>query len=64
LRPGDIVRAGSVIAGCGNSGNSSEPHLHMQVMDHPRAVFADGIPFTFAGSGLPRNGEVLVASAA
>jgi hypothetical protein len=61
VRPGDVVRAGTVIANCGNSGNSSEPHLHLQLMDHPRAVLADGIPFTFAGAGLPRNGEVLVA---
>jgi hypothetical protein len=64
VRPGDAVRAGTVIARCGNSGNSSEPHLHLQVMDHPHAVFADGIPFTFAGAGLPRNGEVFVTSAA
>jgi murein DD-endopeptidase MepM/ murein hydrolase activator NlpD len=61
VRPGDVVRAGTVIASCGNSGNSSEPHLHLQVMDHPRAALADGIPFTFAGAGLPRNGELLVA---
>ncbi len=33
VRPGDVVRAGTVIASCGNSGNSSEPHLHLQVMD-------------------------------
>ncbi len=61
VRPGDVVRAGAVVACCGNSGNSSEPHLHVQLMDHPRAALADGIPFTFAGAGLPRNGEALVA---
>lgn len=29
--PGDYVQAGDIIGLCGNSGNSSEPHLHFQV---------------------------------
>jgi hypothetical protein len=53
--PGDEVRPGDVIARCGNSGNSSEPHLHFQLMDHPKVVFADGVPFIFAYRG---NGGV------
>ena len=61
VRPGDVVRAGTVIASCGNSGSSSEPHLHLQLMDHSRAALADGIPFTFGGADVPRTGEVLVA---
>lgn len=32
---GDSVRRGDWLARCGNSGNSSEPHIHFQVMDHP-----------------------------
>ncbi len=60
VRPGDVVRTGTMLARCGNSGNSSQPHVHLQLMDHPRAILADGIPFTFAGAGLPRTGEPLV----
>jgi hypothetical protein len=44
---GQRVTAGEQLAECGNSGNSTEPHLHFQLMDHPRAVFAAGMPFRF-----------------
>jgi murein DD-endopeptidase MepM/ murein hydrolase activator NlpD len=36
---GDQVRRGQPIAACGNSGNTSEPHLHLQVQTAP--VFAE-----------------------
>ncbi|MFC7280125.1 M23 family metallopeptidase [Paractinoplanes rhizophilus] len=58
VRPGDRVVAGQELARCGNSGNSSEPHLHFQLMDHPRPAFAAGLPFDFAG-GVPCNGALL-----
>lgn len=44
---GQRVTAGERIAECGNSGNSSEPHLHFQLMDHRNALFAAGLPFSF-----------------
>jgi hypothetical protein len=47
VRRGRRVMAGEVLGECGNSGNSSEPHLHFQLMDHPSAVIAAGLPFTF-----------------
>jgi hypothetical protein len=28
-KPGELIRAGDFLALCGNSGNSTEPHLHM-----------------------------------
>ena len=31
---GETVRRGQPIAACGNSGNTSEPHLHLQVQNH------------------------------
>jgi len=31
---GESVKAGQVLAKCGNSGNSNEPHLHIQVQSH------------------------------
>ena len=44
---GDWVSAGDVIGECGNSGNTSEPHVHMQVMDHRRFQLAAGLPMEF-----------------
>ena len=31
---GESVKSGQVLAKCGNSGNASEPHLHIQVQSH------------------------------
>ncbi|WP_432504620.1 M23 family metallopeptidase [Kineococcus arenarius] len=52
VRRGDVVAAGDVLGGCGNSGNSSEPHLHLQLMDRPSPALAAGIPFAFTGTVL------------
>jgi murein DD-endopeptidase MepM/ murein hydrolase activator NlpD len=40
VRPGDAVRRGEVLAACGSSGRSPEPHLHFQV----QATAAIGSP--------------------
>ena len=63
VREGDRVRAGQLLAHCGNSGNSTEPHLHFQLMDGPDPDTARGVPFTWHGIGVPRNGEVFEAPA-
>ncbi|MFI0349452.1 M23 family metallopeptidase [Actinomadura sp. 9N407] len=44
---GDRVRAGDLLGEVGNSGNSSEPHLHFHLMDGPRPLIAAGVPFAF-----------------
>jgi murein DD-endopeptidase MepM/ murein hydrolase activator NlpD len=41
---GDKVRKGQVLALCGNSGNSSEPHLHFHLQDN--AILQDGAGIT------------------
>ncbi|MGA5340504.1 M23 family metallopeptidase [Streptomyces griseoincarnatus] len=58
VREGYRVHAGQVLAQVGNSGNSTEPHLHFQLMDGPDPDTARGIPFTWRGIGVPRNNEV------
>jgi hypothetical protein len=47
VRVGDRVSAGEVIAAIGNSGNTSEPHVHLQLMDRARPIEAVGLPFVF-----------------
>jgi murein DD-endopeptidase MepM/ murein hydrolase activator NlpD len=46
---GDRVRAGQVIGRVGNSGNSSEPHVHLHLQDTPAPYLGEGIPFYFHG---------------
>ena len=35
VKVGDAVKQGQLVGLCGNSGNSSEPHIHFQVSDTP-----------------------------
>lgn len=67
VRVGETVRAGQRIGDCGNSGNTSEPHVHAQLMDRASGWTGIGVPMSFAGitiadaseqiDGLPQNGE-------
>lgn len=60
VRGGQQVRVGDLLAECGNSGNSTEPHLHLQAMSAADPSAARAVPFTFPG-GLPRNGQIVDA---
>jgi hypothetical protein len=44
---GDRVAAGQPIARVGNSGNSSEPHVHLHLQDTPTPYLGEGIPLYF-----------------
>jgi murein DD-endopeptidase MepM/ murein hydrolase activator NlpD len=70
VRTGELVRRGEPIGRCGNSGNSTEPHVHFQLMDGRRPALAAGLPFVFAdvsigdgppGVGVPANEQTMVA---
>jgi hypothetical protein len=47
VREGDRVETGQVLGRIGNSGNSTTPHLHFQVMTTPEFFPTDSPPFTF-----------------
>lgn len=47
VEPGERVARGERIGRCGHSGNSSEPHLHFQLQDHPTFEVAAGLPVKF-----------------
>lgn len=61
VRPGEGVRTGEPLGRCGNSGNSTEPHVHVQAIDGVDVLHASAVPITFDGR-VPRNGEVVDTS--
>jgi murein DD-endopeptidase MepM/ murein hydrolase activator NlpD len=52
VKKGDRVRRGQVLALVGNTGNSTEPHLHFQVADRRSPFDAEGIPYSIASFDL------------
>ncbi|HJU74356.1 MAG TPA: M23 family metallopeptidase [Gemmatimonadaceae bacterium] len=46
VKVGDRVRKGEVLGLVGNSGNSTEPHLHFHLADGNSPLGAEGIPYT------------------
>ena len=60
VRPGQEVKVGDALGRCGNSGNSTEPHLHMQAIDDRDIKRANAVRITFGGT-LPANGDVVRA---
>lgn len=63
---GETVRQGQRLASVGNSGNTSEPHLHLQLQSAPDLITADGTfypdlftyPLAFTGAERNRSGTI------
>ncbi|MFR9774873.1 M23 family metallopeptidase [Micromonospora sp. MS34] len=78
VRPGDTVAVGRPLGRCGNSGNSTQPHVHLQVMDDADPFAATGVPIIFRDyrvrrrdgggelvrRGVPDSGDIVEAVAA
>jgi len=47
VRAGQRVAAGEQVGECGNSGRSSEPHLHFHLQDSPEFGMGEGMPAQF-----------------
>ena len=47
VKVGDEVEAKQKIAKVGNSGNSTEPHLHFHIVDSPSFLTQKSLPFSF-----------------
>lgn len=60
VKEGDLVKAGTLIGAIGNSGNTSEPHLHIHAVRAESVESFSGVavPIRFDGSFLVRNALV------
>lgn len=45
VKKGDLLKTGDLIALLGNSGNSTEPHLHFHIIDNENPLRGEGQPF-------------------
>ncbi len=45
VKVGDTLKAGDAIGLLGNSGNSTEPHLHFQLINQANPLHGEGLPF-------------------
>ncbi len=51
VRAGQPLRSGDQIGECGNSGNSTQPHVHVQVTDSTEWPTVKGLPLAFRRPG-------------
>lgn len=60
VQRGQHVHVGQVIGRLGNSGNTSAPHLHFQLMNAPSALVGEGVPYAIDRFGLA--GQINIAA--
>lgn len=57
VKAGATIKKGTVLGSCGNSGNTSEPHLHFQLQDGPLFVSSWGVEPIFKDVPIVRAGR-------
>ncbi|HMJ64180.1 MAG TPA: DUF3887 domain-containing protein [Candidatus Binatia bacterium] len=57
VKTGDQVKRGQLLGKCGNSGNSSEPHLHYHLQHSPVFQDALGIKILFQNPSVTKEGQ-------
>jgi murein DD-endopeptidase len=57
VKVGDTVHRGQVLGLLGNSGNSSEPHLHFHICNGNSELGCEGLPYAFAAYELQGKGD-------
>ncbi|MGA8676970.1 MAG: M23 family metallopeptidase [Candidatus Acidiferrales bacterium] len=57
VKVGDKVRRGEVLGLLGNTGNSSEPHLHFHICDANSELGSEGLPYAFASFEVLGKGD-------
>jgi murein DD-endopeptidase MepM/ murein hydrolase activator NlpD len=59
VEEGQRVTKGQVIAKCGNSGNTSEPHIHFQLNQGVSFFTSAGLPIRFAGIDIMEDDQLM-----
>jgi murein DD-endopeptidase MepM/ murein hydrolase activator NlpD len=57
VKVGDTVKRGQLLGKCGNSGNSSEPHVHYHLQNSPVVQDGVGIKCVFQKVVVTRDGK-------
>ena len=57
VKVGDKVHVGQVLGLVGNSGNSSEPHLHFHICNANSELACEGLPYAFPSYEVQGKGE-------